>query len=305
MPSLIKTLTGASNQTISAISISGDGDRLLTGLGPDDAGLDFWGVNAGAVLHHLMGLRTGVASVALDPSGRLAAASSIDTPLITWDTETGAVLNRVPPPPAVSDNNSRVAISADGQVLLSAYFGSISLFDRALSRKNQFRVHDNGGTLFSVAIAPGGGLAAVGYVRFDKANDVKVFDLLSGQTALGFTAHPGAGVTSLAWSSDSILSGSGNGALSLTAASTGTTVRSFPGHTGAVQGVAIAANGRLAASGGADRTAKVWNTATGALLASLDHGVSVNGVAFTPDAKSLLSVGGSAVKLWDVSDLMS
>src|SRR6202012_250278 len=103
-----------------------------------------------------------------------------------------------PPPASVSDNNGRVAISADGQVVLSAYFGSITLFDRALSRKNQFRVHEDGATLFSVAFGPGGGQAAVGYVRFDKANDVKIFDLVSGQAALSFVAHKGNGVTGLA-----------------------------------------------------------------------------------------------------------
>ena len=303
MPSLIKTLNGASNALITSISIAGDGNHVLTGLSPDEAGLDLWSLDAGTVIHHLTGLRNGAASVALDPSGRLAAACSIDTPLITWETGTGAVLNRVPPPAAVSDNNGRVAISADGQVILSAYFGSITLFDTALSHKNQFRVHDDGGTLFSVAIAPGGGVAAVGYVRFDGKNDIKIFDLVSGQTALSVTTHRGSGVTSLAWSGDStLLSGSGSGALSLTSATNGTAIRSFAGHTGPVQSVAVAANGRLAASGGADSTAKVWDVATGGLLASFDHAAQVNGVAFTPDAKFVLSGGGTMVKLWSVSD---
>src|ERR1051325_1862580 len=73
------------------------------------------------------------------------------------------------------------------------------------------------------------------------------------------------------------------------------------GHTLALADVAYSADGRYVATGSYDRTANVWEAATGKLLVTLaGHGGAVEAVAFSPDAK-FLATGSydGTVKLWD------
>jgi WD40 repeat protein len=72
-------------------------------------------------------------------------------------------------------------------------------------------------------------------------------------------------------------------------------------HTGPVFAVAIGADGKLLASGGADGTVRLWDLATGALRRTLTgHQYRVLSVAFSRDGKLLASAGADRiVRLWD------
>jgi WD40 repeat protein len=73
------------------------------------------------------------------------------------------------------------------------------------------------------------------------------------------------------------------------------------GHTGLVYGVALAADGHLVASGGVDGAVKLWEAASGRLLATLQgHTGLVYGVALAGDGHLVASGGADGtVKLWD------
>lgn len=73
---------------------------------------------------------------------------------------------------------------------------------------------------------------------------------------------------------------------------TTSTIRELSGHTQELKGVALSPDGDLAATASSDGTVRLWETATGAARAVYrTHPESAADVAFSPDGRTLASVG--------------
>lgn len=79
--------------------------------------------------------------------------------------------------------------------------------------------------------------------------------------------------------------------------------RVLRGHQGEMYGVAYTPDGRALVSGGQDGTVRLWDAATGELLAVLnEHSSCVNSVDFAPEGDTFATAScDKTIKLWSLS----
>jgi WD40 repeat protein len=92
-----------------------------------------------------------------------------------------------------------------------------------------------------------------------------------------------------------------DGKLRLFDVANGKEVKRLPGHSDWVVCVAFAADGKVALSGGLDKTIKLWEIASGRLLRTFSlKNVVLSSVCFSPDGWRVLSAGSDGiVRGWD------
>ncbi len=93
-----------------------------------------------------------------------------------------------------------------------------------------------------------------------------------------------------------------NGRISILDVATGQSKTNWLAHADLINDLSLSADGKLLATAGADRLAKVWELASGKEVARLEgHSGAVNGVALKADGSELATVGADKLlSVWDV-----
>jgi WD40 repeat protein/serine/threonine protein kinase len=189
-----------------------------------------------------------------------------------------------------------VSFTPDGTILASGgQDGSVRLWDVA-TRRPILSLEGFEPGVGSLAFTPDGAILA-----FASGNGrIHLWDVAARRHVVSWQAA--ARYTKIAFTPDGKLlaSGGGSGPIEFWDIPTGYKRASLPGPGG--NRVAISPDGRtLAAS--KDTTVRLWDMATQQETAVLPgHKANVNGLAFSPDGKMLVSCGHDAtIKLWDLA----
>ncbi|WP_017663344.1 WD40 repeat domain-containing protein [Baaleninema simplex] len=289
----LNTLTSHS-RGVQALALSPDGRFLVSG--GSDATLKFWNLPSGQEQQTWKIHRNIVATIALSPDGKTLASGSRDETAKLVDLQTGEIQHTLrslgeqgrPQIASVAfsrdskilymgtdggngsywDANtgrylgdlgwiSRMAVSADGRLLVGAYIDDLVINDPKSGQTKQ-TLGTNLDVISAVAISPDSSIIASGHHN----GEIHLWKTQSARKLTTLTGHSGV-VETLVFSPDGKLLASGgeDTTIKLWDLKTQTEICTLTGHTEDVMALAFSPDGKLLVSGSLDKTLKIWGAA--------------------------------------------
>ncbi len=239
--------------------------------------------------------------VAFSPDGKTLLTGGDDGLLKLWDARTGRSLHTIP---VGQQGITTVAFSPDGLVFAAGGRDyATRMWDaRAGVLKRTLEGHRH--YVSALAFSPSSKVIATG--SFDR--NIILWDVETGDRVKWFSGHARF-VSSIAYSPDGklVASGGGDGVgkggeLYLWDTATGRLKWSLKGGNDVqIAVVAFSPDGQAFAAGALMGVTRIFETATGRVLQTLDGGGELRGLAFAPDGKSLATSIGKEIKFWDLA----
>ena len=295
-----------------AVAFSPDSKTMLTGSYDNTARL--WEVSTGKQLGPALHHNDQVMAVAFGPDGKTVLTGSSDGTARLWEVGTGKQLG-----PALQHQNYvwAVAFSPDGKtVLTGSHDKTARLWEVATGKQLGPALHHQG-NVGHVAFSPDGRTVLT---RTDD-NTVRLWGVATGKQ-LGSDLQHQNQISAVAFSPDgkTVLTGSFDNTARLWEVATGKQIGPALQHQGTVKAVgpswleglldrdgvnavAFSPDGKTVLTGSWDKTARLWEVATGKQLGpNLQHQHAVSAVAFSPDGKTVLTGSyDKTARLWEAA----
>jgi len=285
------------NQGVVAVDYSPDGGSIA--IGGSEGTVKILDVETGEATT----LTTGqgwdeslIASVAFSPDGKRIASGSYDQTVRVWDAATSEQIATFV---GHASQVLSVAFTPDGKRIASgAIVDGIRIWDVDTDRERTI-LEGHKGLIHQLAFTADGERL----VSCSRDNTIKIWDVSQAREIRTLRGHDKA-VVKVALSPDGkrITSASVDGTLRIWHTNTGEEITRITGHESPVYSVAYSPDGARIASGGA-KEVRVWDATTGQeLMALVGHNEkgAIHSVAFSPDAKHIVSAGSDkTIRIWD------
>ena len=286
--------------SVSNIVFSRNGLIIATGSKADGS-VRLWNAATGWPIQVLEGHVDGTADIAFSPDGRFVATVSGDATGRIWEVETGRELRVLN---SLADAINEVALSPDRRIAAQGnYDGRIRLWDiengvhlAVLDGHEDFVTNDDFVT--NIEFSPDGRLLMSSSFEGSK----RAWDITRDYEPSPEENLPD--FTDTETSPDrrySVMVGTEGWASLLDHHDS--EQHDLFGHTAQISAAEFSPDSRTLVTGSWDRTARLWETATGHELQILEgHAGSVNGVAFGADGQMVLTGSSDGTsRLWDVT----
>jgi WD40 repeat protein len=299
---------------VASLSFSNDGKKVLTGTnGWNTRTCNIFQFPSGTKLHAFTKHKNSVFATAISPNNQLAATGGgNDQEIFLWDIQTGNVRHKLVGKGTrvlsvgFGKDNASVAWGNEWQQSSPTNRGPLQKwlkiptpsqntrveYKGMLDQTDQYvRATDHAGQ-FQLRATKGGNYgynAILEIVKYEQVIASIERDATSGYGHKCYTFTP---------DQQTIVSGGGNGFLTLYKTHSGQKVHDFIGHTGDVWSVAVSPDGKRLVSGSADQTVKIWDLHTGRNLITLFVGSDDQWVAWTPSGYYTASLYGEQYIGW-------
>jgi WD40 repeat protein len=193
-----------------------------------------------------------------------------------------------------------IAYSPDGKLLASGSVnGELRLWDATTGKLVRAFVSPTGGAVtYAIAFSPDGELLAS-----DCAGTIRLWQVSTGKILRDLDGRRDVHSASVAFSPDGkelAVANELDTAIQIFDPSTGKLRRKITGHESPAVVAVYSKDGKFLASGSKDKTARIWDAASGKELHRFQESEELVDVALSPDGKLLATETLRAVRLWDV-----
>jgi WD40 repeat protein len=254
-----------------------------------------WDAQSGRPLAVLAGHEDQVRHVVFSPDSRRLASIDMSGVLRLWDPESALQVAVIK---AESMARPSVVFSPDSRLLAAKGSNDVYLCD-AVTGKPRQAFHDASISSGPVLFAPNGRRL----IRAGTDGSVTAWDVESSTKVMTWQAHA-KGITAMCISLDGGCLATGSdfpeNAVALWDVASGRKQVTLPGHKNRIEFLTFNREGSRLVSASWDKTARIWDRASGQLLAILPHRGRVKSACFRADDRLIVTrADEQAVRLWD------